>query len=257
MEDIYEEMMTASRDIAASFPPPRFYTSCREALESSASIYSSDGQILKCRRRILTELKEDFGHGMGHAERVALEAGALAHIEGGKISQGPLQRRFCLLAQIAGLLHDLRRGEKNHAKASAAAAAGLLTEFSLDPGEGEYILQAISNHEAFVEPARVDSPVGQMISDALYDADKFRWGPDNFTLTLWQMLRSSRAPIDRLVRRFPKGLIGIAGIKETFRTETGKTYGPEFIDLGLSIGEKIYRMLRERFAGELEPEEVR
>jgi hypothetical protein len=44
---------------------------------------------------------------------------------------------------------------------------------------------------------------------------------------------------------------GIARIKETFRTETGKTYGPEFIDLGLQIGEKVLEFLQERFAEEL------
>jgi hypothetical protein len=66
-------------------------------------------------------------------------------------------------------------------------------------------------------------------------------------VTLWEMLRFSQAPLPRLVRRFPKGMKGIARIKETFRTETGKTYGPEFIDLGLQIGEKIYQYLRERF----------
>jgi len=115
-------------------------------------------------------------------------------------------------------------------------------------------VQAIANHEAFVEPKRIYSPVGQMISDALYDADKFRWGPDNFTHTLWRMLRSSRAPIAPLIRRFPKGLEGISGIKETFRTETGKIYGPEFIELGLKIGEKIYRFLGERFSEELKQE---
>ena len=60
----------------------------------------------------------------------------------------------------------------------------------------------------------------------------------------------------RLIRRFPKGMKGIAGIKDTFRTDTGKTYGPEFIDLGLRIGEKIYEFLRERFAAELKLEKT-
>jgi len=49
---------------------------------------------------------------------------------------------------------------------------------------------------------------------------------------------------------------GIAGIKDTFRTDTGKTYGPEFIDLGLRIGEKIYEFLQERFAAELKLEKT-
>jgi hypothetical protein len=115
-------------------------------------------------------------------------------------------------------------------------------------------MRAIANHEAFVEPEKIDSPVGQMISDALYDADKFRWGPDNFTQTLWQMLRSSGARIAPLVRRFPKGMEGISAIKETFRTETGKIYGPEFIELGLKIGARVHQFLLERFSEELRQE---
>ncbi len=117
-------------------------------------------------------------------------------------------------------------------------------------------MQAIANHEAFVEPKRIASPLGQTISNALYDADKFRWGPDNFTHTLWQMLRASRAAIVPLIRRFPKGMEGISRIKETFRTETGKIYGPEFIELGLKIGERIYQFLLDRFSEELQHEKI-
>jgi len=39
--------------------------------------------------------------------------------------------------------------------------------FSLLAEQEEFIVQAITNHEAFVEPKRIDSLVGQMISDAL------------------------------------------------------------------------------------------
>jgi hypothetical protein len=252
MRDIYEEMIVASQEIAASFPQPRFYVACREPLNPSQSLFEEDAQVTKCRTLILRELKDNLGHGMDHAEKVALEAGALAYIEGEGLSlEESLRRESCLLAQIAGLLHDLRRGEKDHAKASASAASKVLQRVSISPKKGEYIFLAIANHEAFVEPKRIDSPVGQMISDALYDADKFRWGPDNFTQTLWQMLRSSRTSIPPLIRRFPKGMEGISSIKETFRTGTGKIYGPEFIELGLKIGEKIYQFLQNRFCGEL------
>jgi len=257
MKDIYEEMIAASRDIAASFPQPRFYVFCREPLNLSHSLFDEDAQVMKCRTLVLSELKDDLGHGIDHSERVALEAGALAYIEGERLSQEEsFRREACLLAQIAGLLHDLRRNEKGHAKASAFAAARMLQEFSISPEKGEYIVQAIANHEAFVEPKRIDSPVGQIISDALYDADKFRWGPENFTHTLWQMLRFSRARIVPLIRRFPKGMEGISQIKETFRTETGKIYGPEFIELGLKIGGKIYQFLQERFSEELQEKKI-
>jgi len=252
MQDIYQEMIEASRGIAATFPPPRFYACCAEWLDLSRFVFTEDEQILKCREIVLHELRGNFGHGLDHAEKVAIEAGALVYIEGAKISLGDSARHEAgILVQIAGLLHDLRRGEKNHAQASASVAEKILEEFSISPENGRYIVEAIANHEAFVEPKRIDSAIGQMISDALYDSDKFRWGPDNFTFTLWQMLRFSQAPIGRLIRRFPKGMKGIAGIKDTFRTDTGKTYGPEFIDLGLRIGEKIYEFLQERFATEL------
>jgi hypothetical protein len=252
MEDIYEEMMATSRQIAASFPQPRFYDFCREPLRLSRVLFYEDPQVMKCRSLLLNELKEDFGHGMNHSEKVALEAGALACIEGERLLPDESSRReACRLAQIASLLHDLRRNEKDHARASASAASGILRTFPLFAGKEEYIVQAIANHEAFVEPKKIDSPIGQMISDALYDADKFRWGPDNFTQTLWHMLRSSRVCIGPLIRRFPKGMEGIAEIKDTFRSETGRVYGPEFIDLGLKIGEKIYQFLKERFSEEL------
>ncbi len=258
MKDIYEEMIAASEEIAASFPQPSFYACCREPLNLSRSLLNQDPQVMKCRAVALNELKDDLGHGRDHSEKVALEAGALAFIEGERLSlEESLRREACLLAQIAGLLHDLKRNEKDHAKAGASDALKLLREISIFSGKGEFIAQAIANHEAFVEPKKISSPVGQIISDALYDADKFRWGPDNFTHTLWQMLRSSRARIVPLIRRFPKGMEGISKIKETFRTETGKKYGPEFIDLGLEIGWKIYRFLEERFSEELQEEKKR
>jgi hypothetical protein len=258
MKDIYEEMIVASEKIAASFPQPSFYVYCREPLDVSRSLFYEDPQMMKCRTVVLDQLKEDLGHGKDHSEKVALEAGALAYIEGERLSlEESLRREACLLAQIAGLLHDLRRDEKDHAKASASAALRMLQGFSIFPEKGECIVQAIANHEAFVEPKKISSPAGQMISDALYDADKFRWGPDNFTHTLWQMLRSSKAPMVPLIRRFPRGMEGISKIKETFRTETGKKYGPEFIELGLEIGWKVYQFLEERFSEELQQEKKR
>ncbi len=259
MQDVYEEMILACRNIADSFPPPLFYTHCRRWLDLSQSVYDQNGLVIRCRERVLPELQDNFGHGMVHAEKVAVEAGALAYLEGERLSLGDGARQEAgILAQMAGLLHDLRRSEREHAKASAAAAGKILAELSFMSDEpGKYIVEAIANHEAFVEPKAADTQIGQVISDALYDADKFRWGPDNFTLTLWRMLRSSKAPVVRLIKRFPGGLKGIARVKKTFRSEAGKTYGPEFIDLGLQIGEKIYQWLQKRFDAELRAEELR
>ncbi len=252
MPDIYEEMIGVSREIAASFPPARFYTCCEPWLHVSRKLFAADRWVSGCRAIVLRRLEDNFGHGMDHAEKVAVEAGALANMESARLALSEDEMRDAsILAQLAGLLHDVRRGEKEHARAGAEEAAKILDELSIPGQKGKDVVAAIANHEAFTEPDRIDSALGRVISDSLYDADKFRWGPDNFTVTLWFMLRSSKASMVRMVRRFPGGMRGIERIKATFRTQAGRTYGPEFIDLGLKIGEKIYEYLQERFAEEI------
>jgi hypothetical protein len=49
-----------------------------------------------------------------------------------------------------------------------------------------------------------------------------------------------KAPLDAILGRFLKGMEGIERIRETFRTQTGKKYGPDFIDRGIEIGMKFY-----------------
>lgn len=252
MPDIYEELMLVCGRIAESFPQPRFYKDCREDLDISRKIFAGDNIILRCLEIISDGLRDNLGHGLEHAKKVAIEAGALALTERKRIRLHDIQRdRIGMLAQLAGLLHDLRRGEKNHAKRSALAAGPILDLFPISPDEKRYVVEAIANHEAFIEPTTPASAYGQTLSDVLYDADKFRWGPDNFTLTLWEMLRSRPIPMSVVIRDFPQGMAGIARIKGTFRSQPGALFGPEFITLGLQIGEEIYQYLQGRFAKEL------
>ena len=50
--------------------------------------------------------------------------------------------------------------------------------------------------------------------------------------------------LDPLVER-------LARIKTSFRTATGRKYGPQFIDLGIAIGEELYRVITAEFASEV------
>ncbi len=252
MVDIYDEMMSASRRIAASFPDPRFYRSCSLQLADSQRIYRQAPLVARCRKALDRHLSRNPGHRLDHAEKVALEAGALVFAERERTGlEASDTNEAAGLAQIAGLLHDMRRGDKNHAASGAVAAGSLLDSLGMPEKDRLYVIQAIANHEAFVEPPVIVSATGKLISDALYDADKFRWGADNFTVTVWEMLRFARTPVGAALPRFPKGMEEIARIKATFRSHTGKVFGPEFIDLGLSIGNNIYEFLRERFAGDV------
>jgi hypothetical protein len=83
------------------------------------------------------------------------------------------------------------------------------------------------------------------VSDALYDADKFRWGPDNFTTTLWLMVKASGTSARTLYNTFQEKMTGIRRIRETFRSETGRRFGPEFIDFGIEIGNEIYSEMQQ------------
>jgi hypothetical protein len=55
-------------------------------------------------------------------------------------------------------------------------------------------------------------------------------------------------PIRKFVHLYPRGIAFLEKIKATFRTPTGRKYGPQFIDLGLSVGEDIYQYIRREFA---------
>ena len=193
--------------------------------------------------RIVAERGACLGHGLVHVEKVAVDSGALILIEEGGNASGNHTRRLVLLAHLAGLLHDIRRTEKEHASRGAEEAKRLLTAFPLRSDECVSITGAIRNHEAFRPFRATTDPAAQLLSDALYDADKFRWGPDNFTETLWAMIASRSIPLQTLIPRFLPGLDGIRKIRDSFRTPTGREYGPDFIDRGLTIGERLYAAL--------------
>ncbi len=198
-------------------------------------------------------LEDDFGHGLQHADKVSLEAGALVLIEGERL-QWPqsMVKRLVLMVQCAGLLHDIRRKKKDHAVKGAQFAPQLLRHHPFSDQEIAQICLAIQNHEAFKKTVATDSPHAKLVSDCLYDADKFRWGPDNFTDTLWEMVSFLNPPLHKFIAHYPKGMQGLKKIKQTFRTYTGKHYGPQFIDIGLAVGEALYEVIQTEFVDSLE-----
>lgn len=238
----YREAKELSLRIAMEVDPPRFYTDKRKEVEESRLALERHPL---CREVLaLVEGRGDrLGHGISHVRKVAVDAGALVLIETDFAVGGERRKRYLLLAHLAGLLHDIRREEPDHARKGAEEAEGILRDFRLPVGERRAVVQSIRNHEAFKPEIPLEDPALQILSDALYDADKFRWGPDNFTDTLWSMVASLDIPIAALLRNFRPGLLGIKRIAETFRTPTGREYGPDFIARGLEIGERLYREL--------------
>jgi hypothetical protein len=241
----YRQAIALSESIAAEVGMPAFYTKRADDVARSFRLLASEKMVKDC-IRIIRKRGDMIGHGAVHVQKVAIDAGAIVLIEGEAAGDQDNLKRRVLLAHIAAILHDIRRSEKHHARLGATEAAELLKPFSLTAGESRAICAAIANHEAFQPSQALDEPDDQLLSDALYDADKFRWGPDNFTETLWAMVIPRKVPLDALLNRFLRGLDGVNRIRDTFRTETGRLYGPDFIDRGMEIGRKLYAALTEQ-----------
>lgn len=219
---------------------PSFYNDYKSEVKISSELLKTNIHLKKC-RSYLDESLMGVGHGLAHSEAVAVDAGAVIQAESRLYDlNNKLVEELIIYAQIAGLLHDIRRKEKDHTIRGSNEAKKILEGFHIGSHYKGYIATAIRNHEAFKEVTESENKIAKLISGALYDADKFRWGPDNFTTTVWLILDHGDIPIDMVCNNFTENIKYIEKIKETFRTETGKKYGPEFIDIGVMIGNVIY-----------------
>ena len=252
MEPIYTRLQQIARQIVSGFPAPEFYLHHARAYDYATQFFKTDPVIKKLYHFVATHLENDFGHGLQHAAKVTLDAGALMYIEAREAgySNDTLNRRMCVV-QCAGLLHDIKRKTKNHSEIGADYARGILGNYQLGASEVEDVCLAILNHEAFKVKVSIDTLESGLVSDCLYDADKFRWGPDNFTDTIWDMVSFYNPPLSEFMGRYPKGMESLLKIRSTFRTPTGKKYGPQFIDLGLAIGKELYETIQSEFCQDL------
>jgi hypothetical protein len=238
--------------IAARHRLPDFYQQFRAPLALARTLYYSHPLVKLLRDIVKPRLRENLGHGLYHSMRVSIDSAALIYLEFASIQATVTQiERLMVLGELAGLLHDICRGQAHHAVVGAREAERVLARFPLTEEECQGICCAIENHEAFIQPVPCRRPWIQAVSDCLYDADKFRWGPDNFTHTLWYMMDHQRLSTQQLIERFPWGMTGIARIQETFRSAIGRQYGPEIIDVGLEIGKEIYQYLLQLYGNHL------
>ncbi len=237
---VYRKLQENAAILAQKLPSPSFYVHHAPLLRRSADALTNHGMIRKC-RAYLNESQLECAHGLCHCEAVARDAGAIVLAEADLVRLPDSDReQLFVTAIIAGLLHDIKRKEQDHAVRGSIESEKILTAIGVELRERQYIADAIRNHEAFQETFDRDDIAGRLVSDALYDADKFRWGPENFSVTLWLMVTARNTPLESLHRNFKEKMKGIERIKETFRTATGKRYGPEFIDQGITIGNAIY-----------------
>ncbi len=252
MSPVYARMRRRARQIVSRLPQPAFYKDFSALLDMSRSYFHTNPVLRSLYAFVAEHLEDDFGHGLDHAVKVTVDAGVLMMIEGGRGGYPDADmRQRVLIVQSAGLLHDIKRKMKHHAVEGAEYARKTLRSYPYTPDEIEDICQAIRNHEAFQPPVGINTIEGALVADCLYDADKFRWGPDNFTHTVWDMVSFYDLPLSEFLSRYPKAMEGFLKIRQTFRTETGKAYGPEFIDMGIAVGEELLDVIRSEFVSSL------
>lgn len=249
MQPPYDRLRELARQIVSQFPTPDFYSVHARSHRLSQKIFSDNPMVVKLRSDLATRLDDNFGHGLAHATAVALDAGSLLAIEGPQhgLSETDAAAQITLV-QSAGLLHDIKRKKKDHSIHGARKARQILQHYPIASADVEDICLAIMNHEAFQPTQSVKTTTGRLLSDCLYDADKFRWGPDNFAYTLWDMVAFYNPTLTNFMARYPKGMAALTKIKSTFRTAAGQTYGPQFIDLGIAIGQELYETINSDFA---------
>ena len=239
-DQLYQRLREMAYRTAFTLPKPAFYGTHEAVIRRAEETLATNEIVRRC-RTYLDASQLECAHGLCHCEAVARDAGAIVLIEAreGGFDRAGAEPLFAA-AIIAGLLHDIKRKEQDHAVRGSIEAEKILAGLGMSLRERQYIADAIRNHEAFQETFDRDDAAGRLVSDALYDADKFRWGPENFTTTLWLMVEAHNTPPEALHRTFKEKMKGIEKIKETFRTATGKRFGPEFIDQGIAIGNAIY-----------------
>jgi len=245
LKPVFRCLKKEAQRIAKNLPPPDFYLDFADEIESSYDFFETDPLVGRLRVYVRDTSGNDFGHGIDHCEKVAVDAGALAHIEGSSAGfTGKALADLLRLAQFAGLLHDIKRKMKGHAGEGAVFAKKTLRDYPLSDRDSVSICTAIYNHEAFGGYMRCITRRDRIVSGSLYDSDKFRWGPDNFTTTVWGMVEGLDPSIETFLAHYPAGMEYIERIRSTFRTPTGRAYGPQFIDMGLYIGRELLTYIK-------------
>ncbi|WP_462324602.1 HD domain-containing protein [Desulfoplanes sp.] len=225
-----------------------FYDDFNRQYMVSKDLFFSHPVIGQCKRDVVPLLAHTGQHGIDHAKKVAIDAGTLILVErrGWSIAQ---TKRWVFLAQLAGLLHDICIHLPDHARPGAVKARDILSPYPITDEERETVVFAIRNHESRTTGTASTSPMHHGVSNALYDADIFRWGPDVFDRTLLETRANRQHSLQDIQTRLLQAMNTIRDIGTTFRTRIGQQYGPQFLRLGLQLGKTAHDRLCEHSPG--------
>ena len=151
MDEVTRKLQREAERIAARYPLPEFYARFRAPACLARKVFFNHPTTALLRRELQPFFHDEMGHGLFHSTRVSIDTATLVFVE--LQFQGGAARdrteRLMMLGIAAGLLHDIRRNDEEHARAGAEEAARVLKRFPLGCREIQCICSAIRNHEAF------------------------------------------------------------------------------------------------------------
>lgn len=238
------ELRNEARKRAKDLPLTPFYLDHATEVSFAWDLFFDHPILRRLQDDCLPFLYDDAMFGIEHSKKVAQEAAAIVLSEEAGLE--PEQKRnLALLAQVAGMVHDLQRGEDDHAHRSAEAVRDILKDYPFSDDDVALITLAVDGHETRTDPDDYPDPSARLLCQALYDADKFRFGPDIFCTTMWLFCDYTSWSLAEIAGQFPKGIAAAKAVVHTFRTDVGRRYGPLLIEQGIKLGEIMHRRLIE------------
>jgi hypothetical protein len=221
----------------------QFYLDFQKYHKLSKTFFFTNPLVGRCKKDVLPFLEHNPAPEIEHAKKVAIDAGTLILVEGRGWDPARI-KRWSLLAQLAGLMHDMHAPDPDHASLGAATARQILAGYPLVDTEKEAIVSAVRDHDNVSGTTCIRSSICGWVSNALYDADKFRWSLDNLRASLFAtMVKEKQDPMLDIWLQLPEKIKKIRSAASTFKTVTGQRYGFQFINAGLAIGDYLHQRL--------------
>lgn len=228
--DLYA-LRARAHELSRTLPSPTFYMDLGTENDFSNEMFFNDPMVLRLQQDSVQFLYDDYMFGIDHSKKVARDAAILVLAEA-QDEEGDVPRRLALLAQLAGLVHDVERPGPEHACRGADSARQILADYPLAPGELERIVRAVAVHENGCGPE-----CEELLAAALYDADKFRYGRDIFVTAMWLDCEDyENAGPEDIAAALTQALERVGEYRATWRTPTARRYGSEILDQGLKMG---------------------
>ncbi|OIN98878.1 MAG: hypothetical protein AUJ49_12295 [Desulfovibrionaceae bacterium CG1_02_65_16] len=241
------ELKRRARKLATARPQSAFALDCAEELGHASTLFFEHPLLQRLQGDALGYVNEPSGIGVEHAKRVAIDAAALTLAEPTGLEPEE-RRRLAVLAEMAGLLHDAMRFEDDHAALGADLCLRILRGYPISSEERLYIAQAVALHETALPLAEEGPEPAQILAAVVHDADRFRFGPDILPTTLWELCDCDEGTLEEIARIFPEGPRRAESLRESFRTEQGRRYGPPLLTEGIAMAPEYVRLIEELLA---------